>query len=170
MHNHHHNHPDQQDLAYFREAMRGVKKLTQDKVFLKKNVHICDIRPKLQENIEYYPELSASAFSENDLLFFAKTGLQQKIQKKLRQGKIRSSDTLDLHGMITKTAYQQILSFLQRAIHLDYRCVTMIHGKGKVLKNHLTLWLQQIPDVLAFCSALPQEGGAGAVYVLLRLR
>jgi len=29
-------------------------------------------------------------------------------------------------------------------------------------------WLAQIDDVLAFCQAMPEEGGSGAVMVLLR--
>ena len=36
-----------------------------------------------------------------------------------------------------------------------------------LLKNALNSWLRQIPAVLAFCSAKPQHGGTGAVYVLL---
>jgi len=37
-----------------------------------------------------------------------------------------------------------------------------------VLKNKLNLWLRQHNDVLAYCSARQSDGGAGAIYVLLK--
>ena len=50
----------------------------------------------------------------------------------------------------------------------------IIHGKGKssegklpVLKGKVNAWLRQWDQVLAFCSARPNDGGTGAVYVLL---
>ena len=55
------------------------------------------------------------------------------------------------------------------------RCAHIIHGKGyrsgerqPVLKRKVNYWLRLRPDVLAFCSATPRDGGTGAVYVLLR--
>ena len=55
------------------------------------------------------------------------------------------------------------------------RCVRIVHGKGlssegklPVLKVKVNSWLRQKDDVLAFCSARPQDGGTGAVYVLLK--
>ena len=46
----------------------------------------------------------------------------------------------------------------------------IIHGKGihAILKNHVKLWLEQHPSVLAFCSAPPQFGGSGSVLVLVK--
>jgi DNA-nicking Smr family endonuclease len=53
--------------------------------------------------------------------------------------------------------------------------VRIIHGKGKssegklpVLKGKVNSWLRQKGEVLAFCSARPNDGGTGAVYVLLK--
>ena len=50
----------------------------------------------------------------------------------------------------------------------------VIHGKGlssrdhePVLKARVGGWLAQRADVLAFCQARPEEGGSGAVLVLL---
>ena len=58
------------------------------------------------------------------------------------------------------------------------RCVLIVHGRGlnspdqiPVLKESLRVWLGQKrtgKTVLAFATARPQDGGAGAVYVLLR--
>lgn len=55
------------------------------------------------------------------------------------------------------------------------RVVRIIHGKknsseGKmpVLKGKVNSWLRQKSEVLAFCSARPNDGGTRAVYVLLK--
>ena len=62
----------------------------------------------------------------------------------------------------------------------DLRCVRIVHGRGKnspggvpVLKQNLPRWLSRGPArliVLAYTSALPRDGGAGATYVLIRRR
>jgi DNA-nicking Smr family endonuclease len=56
--------------------------------------------------------------------------------------------------------------------------VLIIHGRGRrskdqipVLKERLKVWLSRGRvgrGVLAFCTARPADGGAGALYVLLR--
>ena len=55
------------------------------------------------------------------------------------------------------------------------RCVRIVHGKGlgspgraPVLKSHVPRWLARKKEVLAFVQARPQEGGAGALVVLLQ--
>ena len=60
---------------------------------------------------------------------------------------------------------------------LRYDAVKIIHhgaggprsgARGPVLKTAVNLWLRRLPDVMAFVSARAMDGGAGAVYVLLR--
>gem|GEM_PF-4872805 len=67
--------------------------------------------------------------------------------------------------------------FINAARDRDLRCVRIIHGKGRRqidqaprLKQLLARWLPSRPEVLALCSARPQDGGTGAVYVLLKKR
>ena len=57
----------------------------------------------------------------------------------------------------------------------NLRCVTVVHGKGyrsgsrgPVLKSAVNTWLRRSHDVVAFTSARSIDGGAGALYVLLR--
>jgi DNA-nicking Smr family endonuclease len=54
------------------------------------------------------------------------------------------------------------------------RCVRVIHGKGRgsgqrgpVLKSAVNRWLRRHGNVRAFCSARRNDGGTGALYVLL---
>jgi DNA-nicking Smr family endonuclease len=85
---------------------------------------------------------------------------------------------LDLHGLVSDEARPAVEKFLLRARADGRRCVLIIHGRGHgskegipVLKERLKVWLTRGRigrGVLAFCTARPTDGGAGAVYVLLR--
>ena len=66
-------------------------------------------------------------------------------------------------------------AFLREAHRRGWRCVRVVHGKGlgspgktPVLKGKVHGWLVQKSEVLAFVQARGDEGGAGAVVVLLK--
>ena len=110
-----------------------------------------------------------------DVLFFARAGIQQKEQKKLRRGELPIEEELDLHGYTVNEAKTAIQDFLYECKRQHIRYIRIIHGKGyrsdqkiPVLKTHVAYWLPQIKDVLAFSSALPKDGGTGAIYVILK--
>lgn len=111
----------------------------------------------------------------DESLFFNHPGLQEKVRKRLRTGKIPLEARLDLHGKTIVQAAGQLDAFLRQAQQDQMRCVLVIHGRGyrsqdnqPVLKAQVNHWLREHPAVLAFASAQPQHGGVGAVYVLLR--
>ena len=67
--------------------------------------------------------------------------------------------------------------FISRAEAAGKRCVLVITGKGLasggVLRDQVPRWLNLPPNrgrVLAFDYARQQDGGAGALYVLLKRR
>jgi DNA-nicking Smr family endonuclease len=108
-------------------------------------------------------------------LYFKRDGVQSRLFQKLKRGQIRVEKELDLHGMTSKEAKQEISQFLAYSKTANIRCIRIIHGKGRgsregvpVLKGKVNHWLQQRDDVLAFCSARQVDGGTGAVYVLLK--
>ena len=111
-----------------------------------------------------------------DVLAFTKPGLQLKAMKRLRAGRYRPEAHVDLHGMTIKKASGALRRFLESAQLAQFKTVLVIHGKGKsgdsttapVLKSNVNLWLQKHHAVMAFCSARPEHGGTGAVYVLLK--
>lgn len=112
----------------------------------------------------------------SDELFFARAGIQHKLQKKLRKGEIPVEDELDLHGYTATEAKVAINEFFALCKRHRLRCVRLIHGKGyrseskiPVLKTYVAYWLPQHKDVMAFSSARPYDGGTGALYVLLKL-
>jgi DNA-nicking Smr family endonuclease len=101
--------------------------------------------------------------------------LQDTVWRRLRRGAYRIGAELDLHGLNRERARLAVQEFLADCQERNLRCVRIIHGKGlgspntgPVIKSLLDSWLRRRRDVLAFCSARPQDGGTGAVYVLLR--
>lgn len=111
----------------------------------------------------------------DDVLFFARAGIQQKAQKKLRRGELPIEEELDLHGYTVSEAKTAIQDFLYECKRQHIRYIRIIHGKGyrsdqkiPILKTHVAYWLPQINDVLAFSSAQARDGGTGAIYVILK--
>lgn len=105
-------------------------------------------------------------------------GLDPRLLRRLRAGEFSYQAHIDLHGMTSDQARHSVETFLTQAFHEGKRCVLIVHGRGRnskdqipVLKSRLTTWLghgQWARLVLAFCTARPCDGGAGALYVLLR--
>ena len=106
------------------------------------------------------------------------SGLDPGLVRKLRRGEFSVQGHLDLHGRSRAEAKAEVDRFLRRSREQGKRCVLLVHGRGlhskdqvPVLKEALRSWLATARfgrHVLAFATARPQDGGAGAVYVLLR--
>ncbi len=119
--------------------------------------------------------LSDHGAEDKLLTEFLRSGISRMTLRKLRRGQWPIQDSLDLHGLHSDAARKLLLEFLQDATQHSLRCVCIIHGKGwhteggeGILKSRTRHWLTQCAEVLAFCEAPPQEGGAGAVKVLLK--
>ncbi len=82
---------------------------------------------------------------------------------------------LDLHGKTQDEAHRELSSFIARAQAQGKRLALVITGKGRegkgVLRESVPRWLNEPAlrgRVLALTNAQPRDGGAGALYVLLR--
>lgn len=108
----------------------------------------------------------------------AVVGLDPRLVRKLRRGDFAWQRWIDLHGMTQPDARIAVERFMLDAFRDGLRCVLIVHGKGMnskdqlpVLKERLKTWLARGRVgrvVLAFSSARQVDGGAGALYVLLR--
>jgi DNA-nicking Smr family endonuclease len=108
----------------------------------------------------------------------AAEGVGPELMKRLAQGGFPIQDYLDLHGLGREEALGEVERFLVSCATRGLRHVLVVHGKGSrsplgvpVLKNALARALtgkRLAKRVLAFCSARSQDGGVGAMYVLLR--
>ena len=108
---------------------------------------------------------------------YLSNGVSRTTLRKLRRGSWPIQDTLDLHGLHSDAARRQVQAFLYAATQRALRCVLLIHGKGinsrdgaAVLRQLARHWLIQHPDVLGYCEAPTQEGGSGAVMILLKMK
>jgi DNA-nicking Smr family endonuclease len=121
-------------------------------------------------------EFDASTLLEvDDALSFRRPGVGIDVARKLRRGEWTIQSEIDLHGLRSDDAREALATFLREAMRQGMRCVRVVHGKGlgspgktPVLKGKVHSWLVQKNEVLAFVQARGDEGGAGAVVVLLK--
>lgn len=141
--------------------------------------------PIPQQRIADEREVLAAAVSDefeidtllhvDDELSFRRPGVGGDVLRKLRRGEWVIQDELDLHGARVGEARELLAGFLRDALRRGLRCVRIVHGKGlgsrnrqPVLRGKTRNWLVQREEVIAFCQARPDEGGSGALMVLLR--
>ena len=118
---------------------------------------------------------AATLLDIDDALSFRRPGVGLDVTQKLRKGGWSIQGEIDLHGLRRDEAREALAAFLRDALKRGWRCVRVVHGKGlgspgktPVLKGKVQSWLMQKDEVLAFVQARADEGGAGAVVVLLR--
>lgn len=169
-----------EDGALFRQSVGQVRPVDSDTVLLRpaqKPRPVPTFKPLEQvDPLQNEVAGELETLYQEDKVGFLAPGLQKNVLKKLRKGYYGLDADIDLHGLSSREAQQQLLRFLHYCVEDGCRCVQIIHGKGynspdsqPVLKNDINLWLRQHKDVLAFCSTPPKAGGTGALYVLLRL-
>ena len=135
--------------------------------------HLADEQAALMESLSDEFTLDTLLASDENLSF-TRLGVGSDVLSKLRRGHWALQGQLDLHGLRRDQAREALAAFLRQARRQGLRCVRIIHGKGHgsvnkepVLKQKVRNWLAQKEEVLAFCQARPDEGGAGALVVLL---
>ncbi len=109
------------------------------------------------------------------------TGYQvhPEIAKRLHRGDFSIQAHLDLHGLIIEEARKIFDHFIKWAVTHGKNGLLVTHGRGlsspgePVLKRKVEEWLTRGPWrkwVVAYSSARKFDGGAGATYILLRVR
>lgn len=105
--------------------------------------------------------------------------IDRRTADKLRGGRLDIEAKLDLHGLTQEEAHQALSRFIARAQDKGKRMILVITGKGArgagtaggILKEAVPRWLNEPglrPRVLSFSHAQPRDGGAGALYLLLK--
>ncbi len=167
-------------MALFREAVGEVRSVNNDRVESDQRPKRPLLRHTEQDDRSVMQSLLED-LSEYDLLetgehlSYTQPGVQRSVLKKLKSGRYSVQSEIDLHGLTVSEARQELTDFLQAAQERRHLCVRVIHGKGRKnaeraprLKPAVNQWLQRNRQVMAFCSARMNDGGTGAVYVLLK--
>jgi DNA-nicking Smr family endonuclease len=168
----------EEEIALFREAVGDVRPVRDDSADRKTARPAPRARFRREDDEAVKRESLAGDWEElpetGEVLVFTRPGLRHDVLRRLRRGRIPVRDELDLHGMNWRDARACVADFLAECRQRGIHCVRIIHGKGlrsgnngPVIKTRLNSWLQKREDILAFCSARPNDGGTGALYVLL---
>ena len=159
---------DESDKSLFRSTVDNQKPIDKDN-----NKTQSPHKTKSSKPFENYSFLYEPNISGSQTVTHFKDGLSPKVLKKMKQGNIGSTPSIDLHGHKIEQACKSISDFIH--FHSDKRFVQIIHGKGyhsdnglSIMKSQVVHYLKQHPNVLAFCSCPQEMGGTGAVFVHLK--
>jgi DNA-nicking Smr family endonuclease len=104
-------------------------------------------------------------------------GIDRANAERLKRGLHPIEARLDLHGKTQAEAHHALVAFIHSSSNAGRRCVLVITGRGfgpggpGVLKSAVPRWLEDAAvrrKILAIAPAQPRDGGAGALYLLLR--
>jgi DNA-nicking Smr family endonuclease len=174
--------PDPDDLAAFRAAVDGTTPLRSSE-----RITFAPPKPSPRPRQRELDEAAAIAESLHapmavddwldlgDADSFLRPGLPRTVLRDLRRGRWTIQHHIDLHGMNRHEAHQAVSLFIAEAQGTGKRCLRIVHGRGHgspdrlgVLRQLVKGWLGRRKDVLAFCHAPPNDGGDGALWVLLK--
>ncbi|MBE6452804.1 MAG: hypothetical protein E7012_04875 [Alphaproteobacteria bacterium] len=165
------------DDDFWKETVKNVKKIKQVEEKPSAPLIIDDIKDKLEFNNIY------TGNKLNELYVGCVDNIDKNTADKFKRGQIAIQRRLDLHGMTEKQAFDAVQDFITKAYMQKLRCVLIVTGKGinhedtlwyekkGILKECVPNWLNGEllrPMILSFSYAQPQDGGEGALYVLIR--
>jgi len=169
----------------FLEAVKDARPLKAKRET--KRVHHAPLRPKPipKQFIRDEQQALADSLSDHYIpaheletgeeLLYLREGHSPDILSKLRRGNWVIQAAIDLHGLVSDEARLYVATFLNDCKKRGIRCVRIVHGKGlgsrnrePILKHKLRGWLIQRDEVIAYAEARRQDGGSGAVIVLLK--
>jgi DNA-nicking Smr family endonuclease len=177
--------PADDDEAALREALAGVRPL-EGRESARRPLEPAVKRAIISEDAEVIAQLSDLVSGQGpfditeteEYLEGARVGIDPRLVGRLRRGEFAVQAHVDLHGMIQADAREALRTFVLESVRKGFRTVLVVHGRGRgspggrpVLKHAAAGWLSHGElgaHVLAFATARPSDGGAGAMYVLLR--
>ena len=177
------NDPDQDkdEAELFREAVKGARPLKAPRLLHSppkpKPVAKQFLRDEHQALVDSLSDnyIPAHELESGEELLYLRAGHSPDILSKLRRGNWVVQASIDLHGLVADEARLYVAEFLADCKKRGIRCVRIIHGKGlgsrnrePVLKHKLRNWLMQKNEVIAYAQARHNDGGSGAVIVLLK--
>lgn len=132
--------------------------------------------PADSQPVRATPSLRSAPVPPPELRHGHTAGIDRRTADRLKRGEMEIDGRIDLHGLTQEAAHVALNGFILRSYALGRRCLLVITGKGQrqgtgVLRSAVPYWLNQPPlraTLLTFSHARPQDGGEGALYVLLK--
>ncbi len=173
------------DEAILRRALEGVRPLNGDRR-IRTPVEPPTTHTIVNEDAEVIAQLSDLVSGQapfditesDEYVEGYRVGLDPRLVSELRRGKFAVQAHVDLHGLVQGDAKETLKTFILASVRKGLRTVLVVHGRGlrspgghSILKHASAGWLSHGAiggHVLAFASARPTDGGAGATYVLLK--
>ncbi|MCS6996661.1 MAG: Smr/MutS family protein [Casimicrobiaceae bacterium] len=175
-----------EEVEWFRQAMADVEPLvTQPRADTRRVLpqpvprkRYADEAAALQASrLALDPSPASGELDLEEEQSYLRPGTNPDLLRKLRRGQWKIEAELDLHHHTQLEAYEALVAFLRSARTQGWRCVRVIHGKGRssyqrqpVLRGRVRRWLTRFADVVAYCEPRENLGGAGALLVLLKGR
>ena len=135
------------------------------------------IDAKPVENVRYSVDPMDSEKMTKSQEEFKRPGFSDRTFDRLKKGKIWPDVNLYIKDQTAENLTDQLKQFIAESIRSGYRCIKIIHcaninllDKNSWIKHECQNYLILNGYVLAYCQALPNYGGAGAMYVLLEKR
>ncbi|TYL49097.1 DNA endonuclease SmrA [Marinomonas sp. IMCC 4694] len=172
------------ETSLFAQEVADIKRLEKSEVYLGKKGSPVDFLPR-QKAATIAQEADRNPLSQDyvekvepsDVLEYKRSGVQDGVFKRLRQGKYGIEARLDLHRHTVAQAREQVYQFADDCLRNDIRVAIIVHGKGDrtpdpdsraMIKSYINKWLKDLDQVMAFHSAQRYHGGLGSVYVLFK--
>lgn len=161
------------ELALFREAIKGTKKIKQDtfvpKVEPRKKINeIRELKEKSDTLFYFSDEYEPLLTEENDKVKYRREDVDPYILKQLRRGDFHPELFLDLHGLTKENAKKELASLILACEREGIYCASIMTGYGtRALKYQIPRWLVQHPKVIALHQAPREWGGDAAILILV---
>ncbi|MCT8591030.1 endonuclease SmrB [Glaesserella parasuis] len=161
------------ELALFREAIKGTKKIKQDtfvpKVEPRKKINeIRELKDKADTLFYFSDEYEPLLTEENDKVKYRREDVDPYILKQLRRGDFHPELFLDLHGLTKENAKKELASLILACEREGIYCASIMTGYGtRALKYQIPRWLVQHPKVIALHQAPREWGGNSAILILI---
>lgn len=170
--------PDESDDLIWDQITQDIKKIDKPKKDLSKPIKSDFV---IRNNVNVFEAYSGNTLEE--IRIGQVDNIDYNTVKRFKKGEFRIEAILDLHGKVSDQAYEEVERFIKRVYQRQLRCVQIITGKGLhresddlfaskgVLKDLVPRWLNSDnirPLILAFDYSRPEDGGEGALSILMR--
>ena len=169
--------PDDDDCKFWQDVIVDVKKIKQQNLHLSKQTKTEFV---IRNNVNVFEAYSGETL--HDIKIGEGANIDAATFKRFKRGEFIIEAILDLHGYTTDEAFDKVEFFIKNCYLRKRRCVQIVTGKGLhqeddifavrgVLKDMVPKWLNTEmlrPLILAFAYSRPEDGGEGALTILLR--